>query len=58
MIAIVQINDKVLFVPSIAKWPVRHYMLGTVCSVTGKFVLVVDVTGASHTVYLTAIIKI
>ena len=52
------IGDKVLFVPVMAKWPVRCYMVGTVCSVTGKFATVVDVTGVLHTVYLASVVTV
>ena len=54
----IQLDDKVLFVPTMPKWPVRCYMLGTVCSVAGKFATVVDVTGVLHTVYLASVVTV
>ena len=54
----IQSGDRVLFVPMIPKWSVRHYMPGIVQSTIGKFGIVIDFTGVLHTVYLASLVNI
>lgn len=46
-----QVGDRVLYVPRLALWQHRCYMLGTVQRVQGKYATVTSVCGEQEVVY-------